>query len=111
MVKDVKDLNLQLIKFNFKMNIKPIGNRILAKLVEKERTSNKGIILNLEDEKQENIVQVVAIGDGFDDKYNIKNLNLKIGDKILIAKGGEEIVKDGGVYKIIESKDILALIE
>ena len=56
--------------------------------------------------KDEGIIK--ALGNGED----LKDLGIKIGDKVIFVKyGGDEVKVDGVKYKIITPEDILAVIE
>lgn len=62
------------------MQVKPLGDRILAKEVETEQVTKSGIIIPATAEKKSGIYEVVAIGDGEQAKQ------YKIGDKIVVEK-------------------------
>jgi chaperonin GroES len=95
------------------MNIEPIGNRLVVRLVKKKNVSTSGIILASEEKTEQAIGEVVAIGGGQGTDENITELKLKTGDKILFGKyAGDEVADEDGetVYKILKSTDILAKI-
>ncbi len=97
------------------MNIKPLGNRLVVKLVKKDQTSASGIIISTEEKNEQAKGEVVAIGGGQGKDENIQDLGLKAGDKVIFGQyAGEEVEDDsaqGVVYKILSGKDILAIIE
>lgn len=96
------------------MNIKPLGNRLVVKLVKKPKTSASGIIIATEEKDEQTIGEVIALGKGQGKEENIAELDLKIGDKILFGKyAGEEVKDDSNsetVYKILNGKDVMAVI-
>ncbi len=95
-------------------NIKPIGNRIVVQLTKKKNVSTSGIILTTEEKNEQAIGEVLAIGGGQGSDENVKDLGLKVGDKVLFGKyAGEEIQDDSDsetLYKILNGKDVLAII-
>ncbi len=95
------------------MQIKPIGNRAVVRLL-KTQTNKSGIIIASEPKNEQQIAEVLALGPGYEteNEGNITKIGVKVGDKVLISKyGGDEIVDDLDseiTYKIIGTKDILA---
>jgi chaperonin GroES len=96
------------------MNIQPLGNRVLVKLVKKAQTSTSGIIISTEEKTEQIIGEIVAIGGGSGEKNNINDLHLSVGQKVLFGQySGEEIKNDSEpdvTYKIVNGKDIIATI-
>ena len=98
------------------MTIKPIGNRAVIKLL-KTQTSRAGIIISTEEKNEQQLGQVVTLGVGFDteNEGNITKVGINLGDTVLVSKyGGDEIKDDVDseiTYKIVGTKDILAIIE
>lgn len=99
------------------MNIKPLGNRLVVKLIKQKNTSASGIILATEDKNEQSLGTIIALGSGavIENEMQIKDLNVKIGDTVLFGKYGGEEIKDeidpDIIYKILNAKDILAIIE
>jgi chaperonin GroES len=97
------------------MNIQPIGNRIVVKLSKKKQVSASGIILSSEEKTEQVIGEVVAIGGGQGVDENVKDLSLKVGDKVMFGQYAGDEIKDENdsetTYKILQSKDILATIK
>lgn len=95
------------------MNIKPLADRVVIKLVEAEEKTKSGIILTANAQEKPQIAEVVAVGPGKknDDGVEIP-VALKVGQKVIAAKySGTEVKLDGVEYTIIAEKDILAVIE
>ncbi len=89
------------------MKIKPIGERVLVKIIEEveEKTSGGIFIPQTAQEKTQSGV-VVAVGD---DKEVIK---VKKGDKIMYDKyAGTTISLNGDDHLLMKMSDILAIIE
>lgn len=99
------------------MTIKPLGNRLVVKLIKQKNTSASGIILTTEDKNEQSIGTIISLGNGadIDNEMQIKDLGVKIGDTVLFGKYAGEEVKDEVdpdlIYKILNAKDILAIIE
>jgi len=96
------------------MTIKPLGNRVVVKLIKQKTTSVSGIILSSEEKNEQSVGEIISIGSGFGDE-NVQNLGLKVGDSVMFGKySGEEIKDDidsDTVYKIVNGKDIMAIVE
>lgn len=97
------------------MHIQPLGNRLVVKLVKKANTSASGIIIATEEKDEQSVGEVTALGSGQGTEENIKDLGIKVGDKVLFSKYGGEEVKDveehDTVYKILNGKDVMAILK
>jgi chaperonin GroES len=97
-----------------KTKIKPSGDRVLVQAVNREETTESGIILpeTLTPEKPEEGI-VLAVGPGErNEKGERIALDVEVGQKIMFTKyGPNEIELDGEKYLIIKEKDILAIFE
>ncbi len=94
------------------MNIKPLADRVVIKMVEAEETTKSGIILAGSAKEKPQIAEVVAVGPGgvVDGKEVV--MELAVGDKVLMSKyAGTEVKLDGQEYTILRQSDILAKIE
>jgi len=96
------------------MNLKPLGERVIAKPVAAEEKTRSGIVLpDAAKEKPQEAI-VVAVGEGkLMESGSRIPLDLKEGDRIIYAKyAGVEFKRDGEEYLILNGeKDILAVIE
>ena len=94
------------------MNIKPLGDRVVIKMVEMEETTKSGIILTGAAKEKPQLAQVVAIGPGAVVDGKIVPMEVKVGDKVLMSKyAGTEVKFDGIEYTILKQGDILAIVE
>ena len=95
------------------MKIRPLHDRVIVKRLEEERTSAGGIIIP--DTATEKPIQgkVVAVGKGkILDDGSVRQLDLKVGDKILFGKyGGTEVKVDGEDLLVMREEDVMAIIE
>ncbi len=90
-----------------KINIKPLGDRVVVEPAKAEEKTASGIIIpdTAKEKPQQGIVMAVA-----DDQDDIK-LTVKEGDLVLYGKyAGTEITIDGNDYLIMSEKDILAVV-
>ena len=94
------------------MNIKPLADRVVIKMVEAEETTKSGIILTGSAKEKPQIAEVVAVGPGgVVDGKEVK-MELSVGDKVLMSKyAGTEVKLDGQEYTILRQSDVLAKIE
>ena len=90
------------------MNIKPLGDRVVIKMVETEETTKSGIILTAAAKEKPQYAEVVAVGPGTKDV----EMELAVGDKVIMSKyAGTEIKLDGEEYIILNQNDVLAKIQ
>lgn len=91
------------------MALKPLGDRVIVRPSKEEEMTKAGIVLpdTVEKEKKEE-GEVVSIGNG----EKITKLGLKPGDHVLFGKyAGEDVKVDDVEYKVLEEKDVLAVVE
>ncbi len=90
------------------MNIKPLQDRVVIKMLEAEETTKGGIILSAASKEKPQIAEVIAVGPGKDDV----KMEVKIGDKVLTSKySGTEVKIDEEEYTILKMEDILGIVE
>lgn len=95
------------------INVKPLGDRVLVEPVEEQEVKKGGIIIpdTAKEKPTEGIIIALGTGKTDDDGKKIP-FEVKKGDRVLISKyGGTEIKLDGKEYKILNSDDILAVID
>lgn len=94
------------------MTIKPLGDRVVIKMVQAEETSKGGLILAGSAKEKPQIAEVVAVGPGgYVDGHEV-SMYVKVGDKVLSSKfAGNEVKVDGEDYIILHQSDILAIVE
>lgn len=93
------------------MNIKPLADRVVIKMVEAEETTKSGIILAGSAKEKPQIAEVIAVGPGgVVDGKEVK-MELVVGDKVLMSKyAGTEVKLDGVDFTILRQSEILAKI-
>jgi chaperonin GroES len=93
--------------------IKPLGDRVLIKMVEAEETTKSGIILSSGSQEKPQIAEIVAVGPGGVDEDGKKiEMQVKVGEKVITSKySGTEVKYEGTEYIIVKQSDILAIVE
>ena len=95
------------------LNVKPLGDRVLVEAVEEKEVKKGGIIIpdSAKEKPMESLI--IALGTGkTDDNGKKVPFEVKKGDRVLVTKyGGTEIKLNGKEYKILNSDDILAVID
>lgn len=94
------------------MNIKPLGDRVVIKMVETEETTKSGIVLPGTAKEKPQIAEVVAVGPGGMIDGKEVTMELSVGDRVITSKyAGTEIKLDGEEYTILKQGDVLAKIQ
>ncbi len=95
------------------MKIKPLGERVVIKMLESEAPTKGGIVLPGSAKERPQVAEVVAVGPGgYDDKGREIKMEVKVGDKVLISKyAGTEVKIDDVEYTILRQSDILAIVD
>ena len=94
------------------MNLKPLADRVIIKMIEAEETTKGGIILTAAAKEKPEVAEVLAVGPGgvVDGKEVV--MTVKVGDKVITSKyAGSEVKVDGVEYTIVRQNDILAVVE
>ena len=98
------------------LNVRPVGDRVLVEPVEEKENKGKkgGIIIpdTAKERPMESVIVAVGTGKAGDDGKRVP-IEVKKGDRVLVSKyaSGTEIKLNGKDYKILNSEDILAVIE
>lgn len=96
-----------------KTALRPLGDRVVVKLVQAEEKTRGGIVLPDTAKEKPQEAEVVAVGPGklLEDGKRAP-IDLKAGDHILFAKySGTEVKVEGEEFLVISEKDILAAVE
>ena len=95
------------------VNLKPLGDRVLVEPVEEKEIKKGGIIIPDTAKEKPTEGLIIALGTGkTDDNGKKVPFEVKKGDRVLISKyGGTEVKLNGKEYKILNSDDILAVVE
>ena len=94
------------------MNIKPLSDRVVVKLVEAEEKTKTGILLTAAAQEKPQVAEVVAVGPGGNVDGKEITMQVKVGDKVLCSQySGSDFKLDGKEFTIIKQSDILAVLE
>lgn len=87
------------------MQVRPLGDRVLVKLVEEQERTQSGIYIPDTAKDKPQTGMVVAVGDG-------EEVKVESGQRVLFAKfAGTEIKIDNVEHLILSVDDILAVVE
>ncbi|GAB6090154.1 co-chaperone GroES [Spirochaeta dissipatitropha] len=87
------------------MNIKPLGDRVLLKAEVAEEKTKGGLYIPQTAQEKTQTGVVAAIGESED-------IQVKVGDKVMHDKySGTAISVDGEDFLIVNSSDIIAIVE
>ena len=95
------------------VNLKPLGDRVLVEPVEEKEVKKGGITIPDTAKEKPTEGLIIALGTGkTDDNGKKVPFEVKKGDRVLISKyGGTEVKLNGKENKILNSDDILAVVE
>lgn len=94
------------------MTIKPLQDRVVIKMLEAEETTKGGIILTSAAQEKPQVAEVIAVGPGAVVDGKKVEMELKVGDKVLISQyAGTKVKLDGEEYTILGQNDVLAIVE
>lgn len=92
--------------------LKPLGDRVVIRVLEQEEKTASGIFLPDTAKEKPSQGEVVAVGPGkMQDDGKRAALDVTVGDKIIFSKyAGTEVKFEGVEYLIVSERDILAII-
>ena len=94
------------------MNIKPLADRVVIKMIEAEETTKSGIILTSKAQEKPQEAEVIAVGPGGMVDGKEVTMHVCAGDRVIYSKySGNEVKIDGEEYIIVKQNDILAKVE
>ncbi len=94
------------------MNIKPLLDRVVVKMVEAEETTKSGIILSAAAQEKPQIAEIVAVGPGGIVDGHEEKMYVQVGQKALLSQyAGSKVKVDGEEYTILRQSDLLAIVE
>ena len=92
--------------------IKPLSDRVLIKMTEKEETTKSGIILASAAQEKPQIAEVIEVGSGEKIEGKLQEMYVRKGDKVIVSKyAGTEVKYEGQEYIIVKQDDILAIVD
>ena len=94
-------------------NIRPLGDKVVVRLLEAEEKTAGGIILPESAKKKRTEGEVVAVGEVRVLENGKRNaLTVKTGDRVIFSKyGGNEVTIDGDELTILDEDQIYAVVK
>ena len=95
-----------------KVNIKPLGDRVLLEICENKDEMKGGILIPDSAKEKPQEFKVIALGTGkTDDNGKKVPFDVEVGDKVLTSRyGGTEVKVGDKEYKVVGQDDILAIV-
>ena len=95
------------------MKLKPLGDHIVVKQVDAEEVKKGGIIIPDTAKEKPSKGEIIAVGPGkVMETGKRKEMDVKMGDKIIYSKyGGNEIKVDDEEFIILTEDEVLAIVE
>ncbi len=94
------------------MKLKPIGDKIVLKLLPAENKTASGIVLQVKAKEKAQEAEVVAIGNGINEDGVKIEMDIKVGNKVIYSKyAGTDVELGDEEYIIVKYNDILAIVE
>ena len=95
------------------MKLRPLHDRVIVKRMEEERVSAGGIVIPDSATEKPIRGEVLAVGNGkILENGEKRELDIKVGDKILFGKySGTEVKVEGEELLVMREEDIMAVIE
>ncbi|MCI9038915.1 MAG: co-chaperone GroES [Clostridia bacterium] len=92
--------------------LKPLGSRVVVKMVEAEETTKSGLIITSKSEEKSQIAEVIKVGSGLEEDGKKVPMQVKEGDKVVLNQyAGTTVKYEGEEYVIVKESDILAIAE
>ena len=94
------------------LKIHPVGDRILIQHMEEKEQIKGGVIIPDSAKEKPQEAKIIALGSGRKGKDGIViPFEVKVGDKVLVAKyGGAEVKLDEKKYTLVREDDILGVL-
>ena len=92
--------------------MKPLGDRVIIRVLEKEEKTKSGIFLpdTAKEKPSEGEVIAVGVGKVYDNGQRVAP-EVAVGDKVMFSKyAGTEVKIDGIDHLVISERDILAIL-
>ncbi|MCI9402325.1 MAG: co-chaperone GroES [Oscillospiraceae bacterium] len=94
------------------MKLKPLGDRVIIKMLEAEEKTKSGLILTGSAKEKPEIAEIIEVGPGGQVDGKEVKMTVKKGQKVITSKySGTEVKVDGEEYTIVRQGDILAVVE
>ena len=95
------------------MKIRPLHDRVIVKRLEEERKTASGIVIPDTAAEKPDQGEIVAVGNGkVLEDGSVRQLEVKVGDKVLFGKyAGQSVKVSGEELLVMREEDIMGVIE
>ena len=95
------------------MDIRPLKDRVIVKLLQEDRASSGGIAIPDTAVEKPIYGKIVAVGKGrILENGHVRPCDLKVGDKVLLGKySGTEIRVEGKDMLVMREEDVMGVME
>ena len=90
------------------MDLKPLHDRVIVKVEEKESTTESGLILTQTAQDKSNRGMVVAVGPGKYENGTLVDMTVKEGDFVMFERAGASEMESD--YMVMHESSIVAVI-
>lgn len=91
------------------MKLVPLGERLVIQKLEKEETTESGIVLPSSAQEEPQYAEVVAISEQIKEEAEG---HIKVGDRVIYSKyAGTDVSLDDEDFIIVKLEDVLAIVE
>ncbi|TAN10860.1 MAG: co-chaperone GroES [Burkholderiaceae bacterium] len=94
------------------MKLRPLADRVIVKRLENETKSAGGIVIPDNAAEKPDQGEVMAVGPGKrNDKGDLMDMNVKVGDRVLFGKySGQTVKVDGDELLVMKEDDLFAVV-
>ena len=95
------------------MNLRPLHDRVIVKRLDQETKTASGIVIPDAAAEKPDQGEVLAIGPGKrNDKGDLNQLDVKVGDRVLFGKyAGQTVKVEGQDLLVMREEDIMAIVQ
>ena len=95
------------------LNLRPLADRLIVEPIEREQTTQSGLVLPETAKEKPQEGKVLAVGPGARDADGDRiSMDVSEGDVVLFAKyAGTEIKVEGTKVLVLKESDVLAIVE
>ena len=92
--------------------IRPLGDRVVLRAVQREEKTTSGIVLPDTAKEKPQEAEVIAIGPGHYEDGKLVAVSVKVGDRVIFSKyAGTEVKYNEEELLIVREADILGVVE
>lgn len=94
------------------MGLKPIGERIVIKMIQgEEAKTSSGIVLPNSAKEKPEVAEVIAVSEEILNDEDTRDI-IKVGDKVVYSKySGTEVTLNDEEFIVVKLDDVLAIVE